>query len=199
MTSSRAARRAAATAALRAVSALVLADVSGKIAARTADHPEMLRAVAEVFDSVFGRAETRGTRTGDERECFAFDAHDFQPGGFGVLLGAAARAVASLARRGERDRAAEATLIGRGEATDNLQTNYTSAGVADGDGPGSFASAATALVFAEPASPETRARAERRRRSMPCFASPSLPRRSERRFRTQRLKASHKGTAVRKR
>ena len=41
-------------------------------------------------------------RTGDERECFAFDARDFQPGGVGVLLGAAARAVASLARRGER-------------------------------------------------------------------------------------------------
>ena len=163
-TSSRAARRAAATAALRAVSALVLADASGKIAARTADHAEMLRAVAEVFDSVFGRAEP-ANRTGDERECFAFDAHDFQPGGFGVLLGAAARAVASLARRGERDRAAEAALFGRGEATDILQTNYSSAGVADGDGPGSFASAATALVFAEPASPEA-ARARRAEKTL---------------------------------
>ena len=111
------------------------------------------------------RAETRGTRTGDERECFAFDAHDFQPGGFGVLLGAAARAVASLARRGERDRAAEAALFGRGEATDILQTNYSSAGVADGDGPGSFASAATALVFAEPASPEA-ARARRAEKTL---------------------------------
>ena len=165
VTSSRAARRAAATAALRAVSALVLADVSGKIAARTADDAEMLRAVAEVFDSVFGRAETRGTRTGDERECFAFDARDFQPGGVGVLLGAAARAVASLARRGERDRAAEAALFGRGEAADILQTNYSSACVVDGDGPGSFASAATALVFAEPASPET-ARARRAEKTL---------------------------------
>ena len=73
--------------------------------------------------------------------------------------------MASLARRGERDRAAEGTLFGRGEAADILQTNYSSAGVADGDGPGSFASAATALVFAEPASPET-ARARRAEKTL---------------------------------
>jgi len=147
VTSSRAARRAAATAALRAVSALVLADASGKIAARVADHAEILRAVTEVFDSVFSRAEPRDTPCDERLSLFAFDTHDFHPGGVGALLGAAARAVASLARRGERDRAAEAALFGSGEAAD-------AAGVADGaEGPGSFASAATAPVFAESASP----------------------------------------------
>jgi hypothetical protein len=59
--SSLSARRGAAAAALRAVAGLVLADASGKIAARVADHPETLHALAGALASLpRGGAEDEG-------------------------------------------------------------------------------------------------------------------------------------------
>ena len=149
--SSLSARRAAAAAAFRAVAGLVLADASGKIAARVADHPETLHALAGALASLprgGSRAEEEGDerrRSGvsssprDENERPSREGGDFHSGGQNseALVAAAARAAASLARRGDRDRVVESVFFG-------------SAADYSDSGPGSFASAATALVMAEP-------------------------------------------------
>ena len=102
--------------------------------ARTADHA---RCSVPSRKSSFGfQSPEPANRTGDERECLPSTRVIFSLAVSACCL-APPRARWRAARRGERDRAAEGTLFGRGEATDILQTNYSSAGVADGDGPGS--------------------------------------------------------------
>ncbi len=152
------ARRGAAAAALRAVAGLVLADASGKIAARVADHPETLHALAGALASLpRGGAEDEGDerrRSGvssssrDEKERPSREGGDFHSGGqkSEALVAAAARAAASLARRGERDRVVESVFFG---SAADASGRIAHADYSD-SGPGSFASAATALVTAEP-------------------------------------------------
>ena len=155
------ARRGAAAAALRAVAGLVLADASGKIAARVADHPETLHALAGALASLpQGGAEDESEeqrRSGvcsssrDENERPSrLSGGDFRSGGrkSEALVAAAARAAASLARRGERDRVVESVFFG--SAADASGRIKDIADYSDSGGPGSFASAATALVTAEP-------------------------------------------------
>ena len=155
--SSLSARRGAAAAALRAVAGLVLADASGKIAARVADHPETLHALAGALASLpQGGAEDEGDerrRSGvssssrDEKERPSREGGDFHSGGqkSEALVAAAARAAASLAKRGERDRVVESVFFG---SAADASGRIAHADYSD-SGPGSFASAATALVTAE--------------------------------------------------